>query len=338
MSKAITRFSLDVTHPDVQASVRIMQGDDNREWRFTFTEAGRPFDIPARCTAMLVGTKPDDTVLENGLTVKGNEVIYDFGAADPDSGIEQISTLPGSFEVQILLFDEYGAVLHAPRLWVTVFSSSYTERMAKVSMDQFGGIKELIARLVGTEEGVRMLMDRMTSSGTAIIRPTEWTDAQPHMALLSLSGLSEGTVTLFLPEDDATKEAAGEARLTMEVDSTQNNSVGGQYVVMARVEGGAAPTVDMSFRYVILKTGKADKALVAMVGVDAYGTGAGIDESRVNELIAEALKDFTPEGGGSVGSITLVDDGEGNFTIVTTGGGTVNLVDDGEGNFTLEVK
>lgn len=41
--------------------------------------------------------------------------------------------------------------------------------------------------------------------------------------------------------------------------------------------------------------------------------------------------------GGAVGSITLVDDGEGNFTIVTTGSGTVNLVDDGEGNFTLEV-
>ena len=64
----------------------------------------------------------------------------------------------------------------------------------------------------------------------------------------------------------------------------------------------------------------------------------GIDEARVNELIAKALKDFTPpSGGGSVGSISLVDDGEGNFTIVTTGGGTVNLVDDGEGNFNLEV-
>ncbi len=65
-------------------------------------------------------------------------------------------------------------------------------------------------------------------------------------------------------------------------------------------------------------------------------TGAGIDEARVNELITEALKDFTPpEGGGSIGSISLVDDGEGNFTIVTTGGGTVELVGDGEGNFTL---
>lgn len=40
--------------------------------------------------------------------------------------------------------------------------------------------------------------------------------------------------------------------------------------------------------------------------------------------------------GGSVGSITLVDDGDGNFTIATTGSGTVNLVDQGEGNFILE--
>ncbi len=152
-------------------------------------------------------------------------------------------------------------------------------------------------------------------SRTVTIKPTEWTDAQPYMALLSLSGLTEGTVTLFIPENDATKEAAAEARLTMEVDRTQNNNVGGQYAIMARVEGGAAPTIDMSFRYMILKTGTADKALVAMIGVDAVG-----------------------KGGGSGGSIKLEDDGEGNFTIVTTGGGTVNLVDDGEGNFTLEVQ
>lgn len=338
MSKAIQRFSLDVTHPDVQASVRIMQGDDNRQWRFTFTEAGRPFILPARCTAMLVGTKPDDTVIENGLVVHGNEVIYDFGAADPENGIEQISTAPGSFEVQILLFDEYGAVLHAPRLWVTVFSSSYTERMANVSMDQFGGIKELIARLVGMEGDVETLLERMTSSGTFVIPPTEWTDSTPSSAqiLLGVNVFTAGCVVLIIPENDATKAAAEAARMSMVINQTGDfDAPTPDSVMIARAEGGTVPTIPLNFRYVILKTGSTDKALVAMVGVDAYGTGAGIDEARVNELIAEALKDFTPEGGGSIGSISLVDDGEGNFSIVTTGGGTVNLVDDGEGNFTL---
>ncbi|MBQ9780420.1 MAG: hypothetical protein IJW00_05705 [Clostridia bacterium] len=41
--------------------------------------------------------------------------------------------------------------------------------------------------------------------------------------------------------------------------------------------------------------------------------------------------------GGSISSIALVDDGEGNFTIVTTGDGTATLAHDDEGNFTLEV-
>jgi hypothetical protein len=41
--------------------------------------------------------------------------------------------------------------------------------------------------------------------------------------------------------------------------------------------------------------------------------------------------------GGAVGSIQLVDDGKGNFTIQASGGTSVNLVNDGEGNFTLEV-
>ena len=56
-----------------------------------------------------------------------------------------------------------------------------------------------------------------------------------------------------------------------------------------------------------------------------------------NKSVTRTYDELSVEssGGGSIGSISLVDDGNGNFTIVTTGGGTVNLVDDGEGNFTL---
>ena len=231
-------------------------------------------------------------MIENGLVVQGNEVIYDFGAADPENGIEQICTVPGSFEVQILLFDEYGAVLHAPRLWVTVFSSSYTERMANVSMDQFGGIKDLIARLVGMEGNVETLLGRLTTSGTFVIPPTEWTDISPNSAFISLGGdvFTRGCVVLVMPEDDATKAAAGEAHMSMVIESTGDNTDPIHDLVMiARAEGGTVPTIPLNFRYVVLKTGSTDKALVAMVGVDAYGTGAGIDEARVNELIAEVF-------------------------------------------------
>lgn len=305
MSKAIQRFSLDVTHPDVQASVRIMQGDDNRQWRFTFTNGGQPFILPARCTAMLVGTKPDDTVIENGLVVQGNEVIYDFGAADPENGIEQISTVPGSFEVQILLFDEYGAVLHAPRLWVTVFSSSYTERMANVSMDQLGGIKELIARLVGAEVSLEKLLGLMTSQGTVTIAPTQWTNTTPYKADIFMPSdvFGKGCVVLFAPEDDATKEAAGKAMLSMTIGGTvDNNAPTPDYVVIARAEGGEAPTIPLNFRYIVLKTGTEDKALVAMVGVDAVGA---LDEERVNELIKDALKVYEPPKVGNEVSIFI---------------------------------
>jgi hypothetical protein len=40
---------------------------------------------------------------------------------------------------------------------------------------------------------------------------------------------------------------------------------------------------------------------------------------------------------GSIKSIKLTDDGEGNFSITTAGGSAVTLADDGDGNFTLEV-
>lgn len=154
-----------------------------------------------------------------------------------------------------------------------------------------------------------------TGGGTVSIAPTEWTDTTPYTALMAVPGIETGQVILFAPADDLTKETSAASRLTMKIDSTVDSNTGLDYVVFARAESGEAPTDTLTFRYVILKTESNLPALVAMVGVDAYGTGAGIDEARVNELIAEALEDFTPEGGGSIGSITLVDDGEGNFTL-----------------------
>jgi hypothetical protein len=62
-------------------------------------------------------------------------------------------------------------------------------------------------------------------------------------------------------------------------------------------------------------------------------------KAKLVEGLIETIKETVQGiGGGSIGSISLVDDGNGNFSIVTTGGGTVNLVDDGEGDFKLEVK
>ena len=192
---------------------------------------------------------------------------------------------------------------------------------------------------MGMEGDVETLLERMTSSGTFVIPPTEWTDSTPSSAqiLLGVNVFTAGCVVLIIPENDATKAAAEAAKMSMVINQTGDfDAPTPDSVMIARAESGTVPTIPLNFRYVILKTGSTDKALVAMVGVDAYGTGAGIDEARVNELISAALKDFTPpSGGGSIGSISLVDDGEGNFTIVTTGGGTVDLVDDGEGNFTL---
>lgn len=270
MSKAIQRFSLDVTHPDVQASVRIMQGDDNRQWRFTFANGGQPYILPARCTAMLVGTKPDDTVIENGLVVQGNEVIYDFGAADPENGIEQISTVPGSFEVQILLFDEYGAVLHAPRLWVTVFSSSYTERMANVSMDQFGGIKELIGKISEFEKILENLGGATVTTGTYTIPVREWSDTLPYAALIRISDLEKGQVVFIYPKDDATKAAAGAAQLSVQMSYTDENN---DFAQIIRAETGAAPLIPLNLGYIIFNTGTEEKAVVTLVGVDAVGEG-----------------------------------------------------------------
>lgn len=304
MSKAIQRFSLDVTHPDVQATVRIVQGDDNRQWRFTFTKAGEPFDLPPRCTAMLVGTKPDDTVLQNGLVVQGNEAIYDFGAADPTNHVEQISTVPGSFEIQIILFDEAGNILHLPRMWVVVYASSYTAALVAESESQFGGIKELIARLVEAEGQVEALEKLVTTQGTVTISPTQWTNNTPYRADVSMPGdvFGKGCVVLLVPEDDETKKAASKAMLSMSIDKTMDyDTPNPDWIVIARAESGIVPTIPLNFRYVVLKTGTEDKALVAMIGVDAVGAGTGndtatgVDESAVRAIINQVVPAWARE-------------------------------------------
>lgn len=140
----------------------------------------------------------------------------------------------------------------------------------------FALLSDIYASMTGSDAEIALLFDRLTSQGTVTIAPEQWTDAAPFRADVFMPDdvFGKGCVVLFAPEDDATKDAAGKAMLSMTIGGTvDQNTPSPDYVVIARAESGEAPTIPLNFRYVVLKTGAEDKALVAMIGVDAVGAG-----------------------------------------------------------------
>ncbi len=147
------------------------------------------------------------------------------------------------------------------------------------------------------------LTEKVTTSGMVTIPVEEWSGAGPHEALVRLGDnpISNGCVVLLAPEDNATKEAAGAARMSVFPDNVidSENSYG-DFVMVLRAESGILPTIPLNFRFVVIKTDTEDKAIAAMVGVDAYGeggggTGSGVDENAVKKIINSMLGNVANE-------------------------------------------
>ena len=110
-------------------------------------------------------------------------------------------------------------------------------------------------------------------SGTLVVPASEWSDSTPTGAMIGLPAntMGAGSVMLLTPANDATKEAASKAHLTVSVDiSGDSGGNGKDYVVLLRAETAAKPAIDMEFAYVILQT-TATTSLVTLIGVDAAG-------------------------------------------------------------------
>ena len=110
-------------------------------------------------------------------------------------------------------------------------------------------------------------------SGTLVVPVDEWSDGSPTTAYVDLpaSTMHAGSVMLLTPANDATKEAASKARLSVSVDAS--GDYGGEVndvLLLLRAETAYKPEADMEFAFVILQT-TAETSLVTLIGVDAAG-------------------------------------------------------------------
>jgi hypothetical protein len=302
-------MTLDMGRPDLQRSETVTQGDTNRRWEVTLINGGAPFRLPPNWTAALTGIKPDGNGLQNGCSVVDGKIIYDFAAG------KEIATCVGSYPVQFDVWDEVGDLVASPKVYVNVLADVRPHAELE-SNGQYTQIGDLIGRVNQTDADVDQLektmltqgdditdlKDKVITAGTIIIPANEWSDAVPHAALVRLGDnpISKGCVVLLVPADNATKEAAGAARMSVFPDNVidSENSYG-DFVMVLRAESGIIPTISLNFRFLVLKTDTEDKAIAAMVGVDAYGEGggtaSGVDETAVKKIINSLLGNVANE-------------------------------------------
>ena len=301
--QAVTRLTLNMAIPVVQKSVSCTVGDVNRRWEVTLTHNGDPFALPSDWTAFLAGIKPDGTRMANACLVDGGRIIYDF------AGGPEIATCPGVFPVVFEIFDEQGEPVASPKVWVNV-ADNPGARIVN-SSDQFSVLSELIGRISGAQENVDELresvvdlMNKATFTGHITIPATEWTDITPRYAFLNIPGdsLTKGGLLLFVPEDDGTREICARARISVKIDDTVDSDPPSKDSIwFLRAESGEVPDSPLHFTYFSIRTDAEDqKAVAAIIGVDAYGEGGGVDQAAVEDTVrrlipAWALEEEPPE-------------------------------------------
>ena len=140
-------------------------------------------------------------------------------------------------------------------------------------------LSEVLGLISANEQAIKQFVNMggaPVGSGTLVVPKDQWSDETPTGAMVALPAntMGAGRVMLLTPANDATKEAASKARLSVSVDISGDS--GGNvkdYVVLLRAETAAKPAIDMEFAYVILQT-TAETSLVTLIGVDAAGSPA----------------------------------------------------------------
>lgn len=305
---AVTRMTLDMSRLDLQRSETVTLGDTNRRWEVTLINGGAPFRLPPNWTAALTGIKPDGNGLLNGCSVVDGKIIYDFAAG------KEIATCVGSYPIQFDIWDEVGELVASPKVYVNVLADGRPHAELK-SEGQYTQIGNLIGRVNQTDEDVDLLAKnvlaqgtditalkkKITTVGTITIPVSKWDALMPTKAYVSIQGgeaLTLGGLLLVMPGDTATKDECERARVRIDIDLiTDQQPPSVDQIVFIRAE--ERPAIPLNFKYFVLKTESQQGAVVALIGVDAYGEGggtaSGVDETAVRAIIAAMLGNVANE-------------------------------------------
>lgn len=289
MKTSVFRFSLDVSQTQSQVSVSAGVGETGIRLIARLTENGAPFEIEPGSYAVFSAVKPDGQPIFNDCMIfSTGTVVYDF--------TEQTVALPGIVRCQIFVYAPDGTLIISPRLQLVVHDNVYNKDIE--STMEYKAIKKFVEEInrVDTElsthaEQIGALEGKITTTGHITVPATVWTDTDPHDALLPIPGdsFTNGGLLLIAPEDDETREACARARISVKLDMIADKDPPFyDYVWFLRAESGEIPDSPLNFVYFGIRTGTKDqKAVAAIIGVDAYG--GGITEETKEELVKYVL-------------------------------------------------
>lgn len=181
-------------------------------------------------------------------------------------------------------------------------------------------LSEVLSLITANEQAIKQFVSMggaPVGSGTLVVPASEWSDGSPTTAFVDLPAntMHAGSVMLLTPANDATKEAASKARLSMSVDASGDyGDEVNDVLLLLRAETAYKPEADMEFAFVILQT-TAETSLVTLIGVDAAGDPeptevdlSGFEDDGTGKgVIKETYAD------GTVRETEVVYDGAGNI-------------------------
>ena len=299
--QAVTRFSLDMSLETLQRSFTVTQGDTNRRWEVTLTNAGKPFEVPDNWTIDLCGSLPDGKDLHVWCVVDDGRIVLDF------SEEAAVTSQVGAFAVSFYTYDEDGVLVATPRIWLDVIEGTATFNADKTlehlsTLQQFiqqknqlegdidkveQEVDEIQETLYGSEgseesglvndveklrsdvndnaEEIEKLWKRATVGGRVDINAIAWKEKSGlYEAVVSLPGgvLTGSALVIMAPANDATKSAAVTSRISVSIDKTEIGEKAAKIVLVAEQQ----IDIMMTFEYAALNFGTDGTPTVAMVG------------------------------------------------------------------------
>lgn len=206
-----------------------------------------------------------------------------------------------------------------------------------VDDDKRDQLSEVLSLISANEQAIKQFVSMggaPVGSGTLVVPAGEWSDGSPTTAYVDLPAntMHAGSVMLLTPANDATKEAASKARLSVSVDASGDyGDEVNDVLLLLRAETAYKPEADMEFAFVILQT-TAETSLVTLIGVDAAGDPAptSIDltaldpvEQEDGRLMGYIVETFGEEDGAPTETTELTYDDAGNIVSIKTADGHV---------------
>ena len=321
--QAVTRLTLNMSLPDVQASVSCTLGDVNRRLEVTLIDRGSPFALPPTWTAVLAGVLPSGDELYESCVVDNGRIVFDFVAANA------VSSEEGVFAVAFDIFDEGGELVASPKIGMHVTPSVRQLRETE-TLDRLTALREFVESISRVDAELSTHAEQIGELENGVDLINE--QLAPVLAKydhLQINRLeigadvwnADGAATLHYIgtiggyDDNEDTKAFAALLVPMDADTVSEAVSVGLKVAETRAFGGSIyanmivkskPTKDMRFAAVCFtlgnETGKEFKASCVVVGVGGGGgtnTG-GVDQSAVEDIVRAmvpewALEDEPPE-------------------------------------------